>query len=172
MCLITYFSSNGRDIPEASLHQQPGLPPDNAVNQIAVLEAAGVVSSADVEIDSGTGKIKIKRYTPTAIGKPFVRNWPASGINGYSREGSFDLCWANEKLDKIVKWEGSKTGEYQGAATVTYTYKLDNVADWAKKPEVQAAFPRIKQALDGVGTQEEKIKLKLTNLGWEQGVPD
>jgi hypothetical protein len=143
------------------------VPQYNPVNQIAVLEAAGLISSADVEIAPGIGasKIKGKRYTPTEAAKPFVRSPPTSRV--VSKEDSFDLCWAKKKLDKIVKWEGSKTGEYQGSATVTSTYKVDNMTDWAKKPEVQAAFPDIKQALDWAGTREEEIKLKLTNLGWE-----
>lgn len=31
-----------------------------------------------------------------------------------------------------------KFGDYQKAG-ITYTYKVNNLADWAKKPEVQAA---------------------------------
>jgi hypothetical protein len=163
-CLNTYFSAE-RDIPEMNLRPQPDSlrspSQDSIVNQIAVLAAAGLVSSADIEVDRGPSKIKAKRYTPTEAAKPFVRD-------GNNSDGTFDLCWAKKKLDKIVKWEGpGKTGEYQGSITVAYTYRLDNVADWAKRPDIQAAFPRIKQALDGAGTQEQWQQMRLTSLGWE-----
>lgn len=37
-------------------------------------------------------------------------------------------------------------------ATITYTYKGNNLADWAKKPDVQAAFPFVKSILEGAGS--------------------
>jgi hypothetical protein len=126
--------------------------------QAAALEAAGLVSGTDVEI--GEAKIKGKHYTPTEAAKPFVFKW---------KDGHSDLCWAKKKLDKIVKWEGpGKTGEYQGSIMAFYTYKLDNVADWARRPDIQAAFRDLKRTLDGADEhREEKIEMRLTNLGWE-----
>ena len=77
------------------------------------------------------------------------------------------MCWGKKALDKIVKWEGPmKFGDYQEAG-ITYTYKVNNVADWAKKPEVQAAFPVVKSILDGAGSKESKHAIKLTSQGWE-----
>lgn len=52
-------------------------------------------------------------------------------------------------------------------AGITYTYKVNNLADWAKKPEVHAAFPVVKSILDGVGSKESKHAIKLTSQGWE-----
>lgn len=70
-------------------------------------------------------------------------------------------------LDKIVKWEGPmKFGDYQEAG-ITYNYKVNNLADWAKKPEVQAAFPFVKSVLDGAGSKESKHAIKLTSQAWE-----
>ncbi|WP_083953716.1 hypothetical protein [Thauera butanivorans] len=78
-----------------------------------------------------------------------------------------DLCWGKKALDKIMKWEGPmKFGDYQEAG-ITYTYKVNNLADWAKKPEVQAAFPVVKSVLDGAGSKESKHAVKLTSQGWE-----
>ena len=50
--------------------------------------------------------------------------------------------------------------EHEALATV-------NLADWAKKPEVQAAFPVVKSILDGAGSKESKHAIKLTSQGWE-----
>jgi hypothetical protein len=70
-------------------------------------------------------------------------------------------------LDEVVKWEGPmKFGDYQEAG-ITYTYKVNNLADWVKMSEVQAAFPGVKSVLDGVGNMESRHAVKLTNQGWE-----
>ncbi len=52
-------------------------------------------------------------------------------------------------------------------ATVTYADKIDNLVDWARRPEVQAAFPNVQRALDGVGKGESRHAVKLTGEGWE-----
>ena len=53
------------------------------------------------------------------------------------------------------------------ASRVTTTYKVNNLANWAKKPEVQAAFPVVKSILDGAGSKESKHAIKFTSQGWE-----
>jgi hypothetical protein len=131
--------------------------------QMAVLEAVGLVKSEDV------AKAEIKRYTLTDAAKPFVQEKEVDsfGLNGNTKTKQTDLCWGKKALDKVVKWEGPmKLGDYQEAG-VTYTYKINNLADWAKKPEVQAAFPSVKSILDGAGKREEKHAVKLTSQGWE-----
>ncbi|MDR2127657.1 MAG: hypothetical protein LBP52_01125 [Burkholderiaceae bacterium] len=141
-------------------------------NQMAVLEAAGLVKSEDAErdivdmfTDKPTGsKIKLKRYTLTDAAKPFVQERKISYVRD---EKQPDLCWGKKVLDKVVKWEGPfKLGDYQEVG-VTYTYKITDMADWAKKPEIQAAFPyTLKRDLDGVGKQSQHA-VKLTSEGWE-----
>ncbi len=76
------------------------------------------------------------------------------------------LFWGKQTLDKVVKWQGPmKFCEYQ-EAVVFYTDKLEQVPDWAKKPEMQAAFPAVKQTLDSAGV-EQQIVLDLSSKGWE-----
>jgi hypothetical protein len=68
-----------------------------------------------------------------------------------------------------VKWEGQiKFGDYQ-EANVKYLYKIDNLADWTKKPEFLAAFPYVGKIVEAAGTKEQQGGVKLTSLGW---VPD
>ena len=55
----------------------------------------------------------------------------------------------------------------QGSVTrVTYTYKLEQLADWAKQLRIQSTFPVVKTALDQAKTNQE-IDPHLTNKGWE-----
>jgi hypothetical protein len=143
-----------RDVSEGSISDSQLGP------RIAALEAAGLISGTDIE-KVNNYNIKGKHYTPTEAAKPFMHKRMRNGFK-YN-----DLCWAKEKLNKIVEWEGpGKTGEYEGSVTVTYTYKLDDIADWAKRPDVQATYPQILQTLNGVGVEQQR-KLKLTSLGWK-----
>jgi len=130
-------------------------------NQMTALEAVGLVKCEASD--------KGKRCSLTDVAKPFVREKEATswGLNGSQKVTETDLCWGQMGLDKVVKWEGPMTfGDYQ-EAVITYTYKVDNLADWAKKPEMQAAFPAVKSILDGVGSRESRHVVKLTSQGWE-----
>ena len=163
------------DLSEMDLRLQKTMQ-DGRTNQMAALEAAGLVKGEDTEVDimgimgKPTGaKAKIKRYTLTDAAKPFAQEKEVAsiGLNGKTTEKQTDLCWGKKALDKIVKWEGPmKFGDYQ-EAVITYTYKVNNLADWAKKPEIQASFPVVKSILDGVGSKESKHAIKLTSQGWE-----
>ncbi len=144
--------------------------------QMAALEAAGLVKGEDIEVDvmgimgkpTGT-KAKVKRYTLTDAAKPFSQEKEVSaiGLNGRTTEKQTDLCWGKKALDKVVKWEGPmKLGDYQ-EASVTYLYKVNNVAEWAKRPDVQASFPVVKSILEAAGTKPAKHPIKLTSEGWE-----
>lgn len=132
--------------------------------KMPALESAGLVKG---EIDDrGPGSYKIKRYTLTDAAKPFVHEWVSDGpfMSGVKL---LDLCWGKKALDRIVKWKGPmKFGDYQEAGVI-FTYKVNNVADWATKPGFQLAFPDVKRVLDGVGTKQEERGVKLTNQGWE-----
>lgn len=164
------------DLSEMDLRLQKTMQAGSA-NQMAALEAAGLVKGEDTEVDimgfmdnKPTGrKAKVKRYTLTDAAKPFAqeKNVDSTGLNGKTTVKQTDLCWGKKALDKIVKWEGPmKFGDYQEAG-ITYTYKVNNLADWAKKPDVQAAFPFVKSVLDSAGSKESKHAVKLTSQGWE-----
>jgi hypothetical protein len=150
--------------------------PGGQVGQMTALEAVGLVAGADVEIDqigydgkpSGR-KLKVRRYALTDAAKPYLRdvNVNSLSLSGATITKQSDLCWGKMALDKIVKWEGPmKFGDYQ-EANVFYTYKVDDVAPWAKRPEFQAVFGGAKAVLDGAGNKHSQHGVKLTSNGWE-----
>lgn len=142
------------------------------LGQMAVLETAGLVSGADFETDElnffrkPTGrKIKLKIYNLTGEGKKFFHENGAAKaadvVNG-------NLCYGKLALTKVVKWEGTNSPQN---IIVTYSTKLDDLADWAKKPELQAVFPgTAKFIAEGLAEKENKTILKLTSLGWESAM--
>jgi hypothetical protein len=164
------------DVSEMDLRLQKTMQTGTA-GQMAALETLGLVKGEDTEVDivgfmanKPTGaKAKVKRYVLTDAAKPFARDKDVEsiGLNGKTTVKQIDLCWGKKALDKIVKWEGPmKFGDYQEAG-ITYTYKINDTADWAKRPEVQAAFPAVKTILDGADSKESKHGIKLTSQGWE-----
>lgn len=176
--LTQYFDKKGdlclntkrwpADLYEIDFRLQKTMQAGHA-NQMAALEAAGLVKSEDADdfqAKATDGRANIKRFTLTDAAKPFLlaKSVPAIGISG---EKQTDLCWGKKALDRVVKWEGPmKLGEYQ-EVVITYTYKINSLAEWAKKPEVQAAFPFVKSILDGAGRKESRHAIKLTSQGWE-----
>jgi hypothetical protein len=77
------------------------------------------------------------------------------------------ICWGRKSLSKVLRWaDPSKVGDHQESAVI-YTYKLSDVADWARKPQVKEAFPDLGRNVDGEQKQKEKLYVKLAPQGWE-----
>jgi hypothetical protein len=145
------------DVYETDLRQQK-LYPDGVAGQMAALEAVGLAKGEETEIAANGSKVKIRRYTMTPAAKPYLRE-PAG------RQPR--MCWGRQSLDKVLRWtDPAKVGGHEESAVV-YTYKLSNVADWARKPQLKQAFPVLGRTVDGEHTQQEKLYLKLTPQGWE-----
>jgi len=169
------------DVSEMDLRLGKGSPTGKA-GKMAALEAVGLAKSEDAEEQGSdifgkpTGRtFKVKRYTLTDSAKPFqqTKEVKSFGLNGTTKKTQTDLCWGKKALDKVVKWEGPmKLGDYQ-EARVSYQYKIAGLADWAKKPEFQAAFPHAGQIIENAGKEAEQHGVKLTSAGWEaRGLDD
>lgn len=135
----------------------------------ATLQQAGLLHSSHmvaVMHDSyGLGSPQpqpLTRYELTDEGKKYFKQTP----NLFGGKTS-DFCYGQEKVDSIVKWTEPMTMGPYTMTQVTYTYKLENLADWAKRSDIQGAFPNIKTNVDGASKTEASAELQLTNKGWE-----
>lgn len=149
--------------------------PTGRAAQMEALESIGFVSSSSVEIEQKvyffsdkTEKVMVKRYVLTEVGKKYYHEKEPEGQNVSSTKLSQgDLCYGKQSLDEVIKWEEAlHFGDFK-AINVKYLYGIDQLADWAKNPKIQAAFPFVKQEIDNAGTQKQTIGLKLTSDGWE-----
>jgi hypothetical protein len=140
--------------------------------EMAALEKAGLVRSHETEteytppLSSRTVKAKVLRYELTDTGKTFYREKDRLGLAG-NEQVQGDLCYGQQELDKIVKWEGPTTVGDSKEASVFYTYKIDNLAEWAKNPDIQRVFPGVASTINGVGNTQMNQALILTNQGWQ-----
>jgi hypothetical protein len=137
---------------------------------MAALEGVGLVSSTitDAARNDVFGRPegvvrKIKRYELTSKGRRFYRE--KAGPKGMMSAG--DFCYGKVALGSIVRWEGPvKSGEPQ-QARVTYTYKINDLAEWTKGAAFEAVFQKVAGVVEGAGKMELQKTLVLTSTGWE-----
>ncbi|HEV2417011.1 MAG TPA: hypothetical protein VGX94_04350 [Terriglobia bacterium] len=153
------------DVSELEQKSQSGTGPE-----MAALEAAGLIRSSDTValtpgIYSSSTPHQVKRYEPTAEGRKYFQQ--VAAVLGQSA----GFCYGEKTVDAIVKWtEPVKTGPYS-QTEVTYTYKIADLAPWAKRPDVQREFGDVRTTVAGISKSDEIIDLQLTNHGWEVPAP-
>jgi len=140
--------------------------------EMAALENAGLVRSHEMEteytppLSSRPVKTKVLRYELTDSGKTFYREKDRPALAG-NKLVQGDLCYGQQTLDRIVKWDGPTSVGESKQASVFYTYKIDNLAEWAKNPDIQRVFPGVVSTIDGAGKTVMNQALTLTSQGWE-----
>ena len=141
-------------------------------SQMAALEKVGLVQSHETETEitplSGARPVKVKvlRYELTDDGKKFYQEKEAPGLIG-QKESRGDICFGQQALDTVVRTEGPVAVGDKKEMTLYYTYKIENLADWAKSPDVQSTFPGIVSTINGAGKTTLNQNLILTDHGWE-----
>jgi len=140
--------------------------------EMAALEKAGLVRSREMETEytpplSGHPiKVKVLRYELTEDGKKFYRTKetiPLVSTNGTHG----DLCYGQQTVAKIIKWDGPTAVGESKDATVFYTYKIEGLATWAQNPEIQNVFPGVLTTINGAGKTQMNQAVTLTDTGWQ-----
>jgi hypothetical protein len=141
-------------------------------SEMAALEKVGLVRSHETEIEitplSGTRPVKaeVLRYELTDDGEKFYQEKQAVGLIG-EKESRGDICFGQQALESVIKTEGPITIGDKKEMTLYYTYKIENLANWAKNPDIQRAFPGIVSTINGAGKTTMNQNLTLTDQGWE-----
>ena len=140
--------------------------------EMAALENVGLVRSHEAEteytppLSSRPVKTKVLRYELTDNGKTFYREKDRLGLAG-NKQVQGDLCYGQQALDKIVNWQGPTAAGDSKEATVFYTYRIENLAEWTKNADIKRVFPGIVSTIDGAGKTVMNQALTLTSRGWE-----
>ena len=176
--LNSYLATNGQlclGIPSAwpvDLNEAERRSGMGTAAEMVALQNAGLVRSHETETEytppfsSRPVRAKVLRYELTDNGKTFYREKDRLGLGG-NKQVQGDLCYGQQALDKINKWEEPTAVGESNEASVFYTYKIENLAAWAKNPDVQRVFPGIVSTIDGVGKTQMNQALTLTNQGWQ-----
>ena len=175
--LNTYLAKKGQiclGIPSAwpvDLNESERRSGMGRAAEMAALEKTGLVRSHETEteysppLSSRPVKTTVLRYELTDSGKTFFRERDRLALAG-NKQVQGDLCYGQQALDKIVKWEGPTTVGDSKEASVFYTYKIDNLAEWAKNPDIQRVFPGVVSTIDGATKTTLNQAVTLTNEGW------
>jgi len=138
---------------------------------MAALQKVGLVHSYEGEtsytplLSDLLSKHEVLRYELTDEGRQFYREKEYSVPNGPS-DVHGDLCYGQEAVDRIVKWEGPMDlGNYK-QVSVFYTYKIEQLAGWVSDPDVRRAFPSVVLTINSAGQRILTRTLILTNEGW------
>jgi hypothetical protein len=153
------------DVLASELKDEFGTPA-----HMRALEKAGLVRGSDTTavIHGMMGALgasaprPVRRYKLTNQGRKYFQVKP--GTLGQSSA----FCYGQEQVDSIVKWDKPTTQDETSVTEVTYTYKFQQLADWAKQPDVKQVFPAIKSIVEQAGANQV-IEVHLTNKGWEAG---
>lgn len=97
-------------------------------------------------------------YNLTDAGKETVK-----GKNFLGSPRSF--CYTHPQVDKILNYIEQDSGGRK-LAEVKYSYKYTDVASWAKKDAVKAAFPEIEETLNETDNTDETVLVK-GSKGWD-----
>jgi hypothetical protein len=153
------------DVPRPEQSAQYGIGP-----KLAALEQAGLVHASDTTavvhgmldpLRGSTPPQPVKRYELTADGKKYFQQIPGT----LGKASGF--CYGQKSVDSIVKWTEPATVGTTSQTEVTYTYKIVDAANWARRSEVQQAFSDIRTTVNGVSKTTEVAGLQLTSEGWE-----
>jgi hypothetical protein len=127
---------------------------------------AGLLKS--IPVPAGKAKLlpgPALRYQLTDSGLKYFH--PDAADTPDARSG--ELCYGHLSFGKVIRWDAPvKLGDYQGTS-VYYTYRIDDLADWAKRSDVQAASRQLRETVNGIGTREYHYAVTLTNEGWRLG---
>ncbi len=153
------------DIPEPEQRLQSGTALEMAaLEQAGLLQSSGTTAVVHGMLDALRGSTPpqpVKRYELTTEGKKYFQQIPGT----FGRTNG--LCYGQKTVDMIVKWTEPVTVGASSQTEVTYTYKIMSLAGWAKRRDVQRAFPIIQATLTGASKTTEIAGLQLTSKGWE-----
>jgi len=134
--------------------------------QMTTLEKAGLVQSLETVNRTqnplgGVTEQDVRRYEPASAGKPYLRQ-----VRAVLTE-SAGFCYGTKSVDSLSELSDSPSPHPDISMQVTYTYKIADLAPWARRPDVQNEFGDIRTAVTGISRTAETIGLQLTDKGWK-----
>jgi hypothetical protein len=127
--------------------------PLGRLGQFDALTMAGLMTREDTVREVNGRTQHLATFRPTAKGVDFQDN--------------NTLCYARASLDRVVKWKGPiALGDYR-AAFVYYTTKTGPLADWARMPEIAAAFPGIAANTSPETPKVRQVAIDKSSEGWD-----
>lgn len=130
---------------------------DSTASRYSSLAAAGLLSATAISVpnlDSWGKTLPGHRYDLTANGKKYL-------------EGGV-FCYGKARFKELISSEPVTTVAGLSSTKVYFKYEIDDLQDWAKRSDVQTAFPEIKSAIQGQENGHMMMKLIMDGDHWHQ----
>jgi hypothetical protein len=141
------------------LPQQKDTDNATAVQPFDALVDQGLMSRTPIE------KTKLLILKKQANSYDLTDKGRANWTPDTTQPGYGNFCYAHRKVNDVLS--NTPAGTQPGATTtVSYTWSLGDVKDWAQAPETENAFPQIRTALSTTSNNAQTT-LVLTAEGWK-----
>ncbi|GJH04572.1 hypothetical protein [Paraburkholderia terrae] len=121
------------------------------------LVEAGLLSATPVSVANAVGApVPGHKYDLTAEGK------------NYANRGA--LCYGKPHLQKLLDWDPVQTVLGVPQTMAHFTYTIDDLPEWAKRPDVQAALPNMRNVIDGQNKNRMQMPLMLDGDHWRSAL--
>lgn len=145
----------GRDFQDGGESVPPIREPERAALVSAGLATRAVVSR-EGPFTGGYYRYNYD-YSMTDYGKQF----------GQPVGTGADFCYATLGLERVTNFTEPTDSGVAKVSQVRYTYKLQDLATWARDAAIQRAFPEVASYVAGEHRDEKSTTLWLTDKGWE-----
>ncbi|WP_429261027.1 hypothetical protein [Paraburkholderia sp. GAS334] len=127
-----------------------------ALTRAGLLVATPVTARESVYREPGL------RFSPSSEGlKQMALYRDAPGLT----KGVPRFCYGHGVLNKVTRWEDFEPVDGRKSMRVYFTYSVPDAAEWARRSDVQKAFPVV--AADMSGTFEPHVIVSLIDGQWK-----
>lgn len=141
----------------------PTLEPDWAA-MLARLDALVRLGLLRAEPVEGAAWGRPMRYELTDAGRSAYREFPAGRWDPRKPAGGF--CYGTPEVDSIIRYTEPAEGAGQVQTEVTYSYRLRDVAAWARDAGFLRLYPEIERELGPGAPRQAQAILVRASDGW------
>lgn len=158
LCLTT------PDLPEGLL-TEGSLISNTASKETLALHQIGLLSRTSSHT---ADNIPITQYRLSKSAMPYVKNVERKtfGLQGTKTKTENRICYGEKTLSRIIEKQPASLSKNANQALISYTYEINNLAEWTRENSFLEAFPGIREIIDGVDKKEERKILRRTDKSW------
>ncbi len=145
------------------------------IPELMILVDAGLLSAAAVEVknerrgifSSGETTVSATEFSLTPAGKEYFRT-VRTALGAQWTVTKF--CYGAARLKEVVSFTMPADLNGKRVSEVSYTYVIEDIAEWARAKKVLDAFPGVRRDVETEGSPNAgRAILVLTSDGWKVG---
>ena len=133
--------------------------------EILALHQIGLLNRASSNTPDSTTSTQ---YSLSKAALPYLRKVEIKtfGLQGAKTKTENRICYGVKKISQIIEKQPADISGQTTQVIISYTYKINNLAEWARENGILEAFPDIRKTIDNANNKEEQKILRRTSRGW------